>query len=57
MITFEDVDDLVEKIKWLLSDNDARRRLEEGAKKYAEEHSWEKVAEKHKSLFEKIVKR
>jgi len=57
LITFEDVDDLVEKIKWLLSDNDARRRLEEGAKKYAEEHSWEKVAEKHKSLFEKIIKR
>ena len=55
LTTFSDVDDLAEKIRWLLKDGEARRRLEEGARKYAEQNSWLAVAKKHLSLYRKVL--
>ena len=55
LITFENVDDLVEKIKFLLNDNVARHKLEEAAMKYAESTSWDKVAKQHIALYEEVL--
>jgi len=55
LMTFKDVADLRNKIKLLLRDAKARRRLEEGAKAYAESVSWSRVAEKHLSLYRHIL--
>ncbi len=55
LMTFGDVGDLREKIRLLLKDEDARRELEAGARKYSEENSWKKVAEKHLDLYKHIL--
>jgi len=55
LMTFSDLDDLREKIRLLLKDDDARRELEAGARKYTEENSWNKVAEKHLELYNHIL--
>ena len=51
LTTFKDVSDLRRKIRKLLKDGDARRDLEKGARRYAEENSWPKVAERHLELY------
>jgi glycosyltransferase involved in cell wall biosynthesis len=56
LMTFRDVQDLRRKIRRLLRDEELRRRLEEGARAYAESVSWPRVAEKHISLYEDILK-
>jgi len=53
--TFKTVRGLVRKIKWLLKDEEARRRLEEGARRYAEKHSWCNVAKLHIDVYEKVL--
>jgi len=55
LMTFSDLDDLREKIRLLLKDEDVRRELEAGARKYTEENSWNKVAEKHFELYKHIL--
>lgn len=51
LVTFHDVNDLLPKAKALLADEELRRNLSEAAKKYAEDNSWSKIAEKHKKLY------
>jgi len=53
--TFKTVRGLVAKIKQLLKDEEARRRLEEGAWRYAEKNGWSVVAKKHLSLYHDIL--
>jgi len=55
LLTFKDIDDLVEKIQGLLEDDGLRKKLEDGAKKYCMENSWNIIAEKHLSLYENIL--
>jgi len=56
LMTFKNVADLKNKIKLLLRDGEARRRLEEGAKAYAESVKWiPNIAEKHLSLYKHIL--
>jgi glycosyltransferase involved in cell wall biosynthesis len=55
LMTFKGVEDLKRKIKRLLKDEALRRKLEEGARKFAEENSWVSVAEKHLSLYKHIL--
>jgi glycosyltransferase involved in cell wall biosynthesis len=55
LMTFKGVEDLKRKIKRLLKDEALRRKLEEGARKFAEQNSWGSVAEKHLSLYKHIL--
>jgi len=43
------------KIRKILEDDKLRKKLEEGAKKYASEHSWLKIAEKHVNLYNSVL--
>lgn len=57
LMTFKkgDADDLVEKIKFLLNDSEARHKLEVAAMKYCESTSWDKVAQLHIALYNKVL--
>jgi len=55
LMTFNDLEDLREKIRLLLTDGDAKRRLEAGARAYAEANSWSKVAKQHIKLYEETL--
>lgn len=55
LMTFEDVDDLVEKIKFLIKNPEEKQKLEEGARNYAESVEWGKVGQKHIELYESIL--
>ena len=55
LMTFSDLDDLREKIRLLLKDENTRMELEAGARKYTEENSWNKVAERHLELYNHIL--
>ena len=55
LMTFKGVEDLKRKIKRLLKDEALRQRLEEGARKFAEQNSWGSVGEKHLSLYKAIL--
>ena len=55
LMTFKDVKDLTRKIKRLLKDDEMRKSLEEGARRYCEDNSWGKVAMKHIELYESLV--
>jgi len=55
LVTFKDLDDLVEKIKYFVSDVDARRKLEDGARKYAFRYRWDVVARKHIKLYWSLI--
>jgi glycosyltransferase involved in cell wall biosynthesis len=56
LLTFRDATDLSRKIKRLLRDEGLRRRVEEGAKAWVEKNSWSRVAEKHISVYNEIVR-
>lgn len=55
LTTFTDIESLRRKIKRLLKDEASRKRLEEGARKYAEETAWSKIATKHMELYDKVL--
>jgi len=55
LTTFKGVNSLTKKIRLLLRDEDARTKLEEGARSYVEANSWEKVAEQHINLYEDLT--
>lgn len=55
LTTFGNVEELREKIKWLLNDTDARRALEKRAREYAEATSWLNVARLHTDLYGKVL--
>lgn len=55
LLTFDDLDDLRWKIRLLLKDDDARGKLEAGARAYAEANSWSKVAKQHIDLYEETI--
>jgi glycosyltransferase involved in cell wall biosynthesis len=55
LMTFENAKDLEEKIKFLLKDADARRKLEEAAMKYATSTSWSVVAKQHIKLYQEVL--
>jgi glycosyltransferase involved in cell wall biosynthesis len=55
LVTFKDVDDLADKIKFLLENEAERCKLEEAAMKFAESTSWDKVAKMHISLYEEVL--
>ena len=55
LLTFNSVEDLAEKIKFLLENEAERCKLEEAAIKFAESTSWDKVAKMHKLLYEEVL--
>lgn len=55
LMTFNDEKDLEEKIHMLLSDAEAKKKLEVGARNYAEANSWDAVAKRHISFYEHIL--
>ena len=55
LMTFKNVKDLRRKIKRLLKDEKLRSSLEEGARNYAEENCWSKVAERHVALYKEVL--
>lgn len=55
LTTFKGVNSLAKKIRKLLKDDEYRALLEEGARAYAEENSWSKIAEQHKALYEDTI--
>mgnify|MGYP000409699739 CR=1 FL=1 len=57
LATFSSTEDLVREVRELLKDESLRRRLEEGARKYAERNSWTEVADKHLSLYKRVLSR
>jgi len=56
LTTFKGVNSLARKIRLLLKDEDARTKLEAGARSYVEANSWEKVAEQHIKLYKGVFK-
>jgi len=54
---FEDVDGLAEKIRYLVENPSEREKLERKAREYAEETSWPKIAERHKTKYKEVLKR
>ena len=55
LTTFKGVNSLAKKIRLLLKDEEARTKLEEGARAYVEANSWKKVAEQHIKLYDGLV--
>jgi glycosyltransferase involved in cell wall biosynthesis len=56
LITFKDVPNLSEKIEQLLKDENLRRQLQEGARKYTEKTSWSPhIAKQHIALYEEVL--
>ena len=55
LTTFRGVNSLVKKIRKVLRDEEYRASLEAGARAYAEANSWEKVAEQHIELYERLL--
>jgi len=55
LLTFDDLEDLRWKIRLLLKDEDARGKIEAGARAYAEDNSWKNVAEQHLTLYEELI--
>ncbi|GAG96742.1 unnamed protein product, partial [marine sediment metagenome] len=55
LMTFKGVKDLTRKIKRLLKDEELRKSLEEGAKKFVEKRTWSKVAQLHIKLYEEVL--
>ena len=57
LMTFKtnDVEDLACKIKLLLSDNEQRLKLEQGARTYCDSVTWPKIAQLHKKLYEEVL--
>jgi len=55
LITFKGINDLKRKIRRLLKDKDYRIKLEEGAKNYCLENSWENVAKKHLDIYNQVL--
>jgi len=56
LLTFKNVDHLRKKIKRLLKDEDLRRELQEAAKAFSQQNSWENIAKKHIQLYEQILR-
>lgn len=56
LMTFRSVKNLTKKIRLLLKDEALRASLEEGARAYAEENAWSKVAEQHVELYEEVLR-
>jgi glycosyltransferase involved in cell wall biosynthesis len=55
LITFRGKKDLTRKIKKLLTDSEARHKLEKNAWKYAEKTSWENVAAQHIQIYKSVL--
>jgi len=55
LITFRSVTDLRNKIRKVLRDEELRRKLEEGATKYSNDNSWDRVADMHLKLYEEML--
>lgn len=51
-----DVEQIKEAIN-LLKDEKLYKKLSEGARKFAEEHSWDKIAHKYKDAFDKCIEK
>jgi glycosyltransferase involved in cell wall biosynthesis len=57
LMIFRDVDDLADKIKILLENDQAREVLENSAQEYAQRNRWSEIAKQHIKLYEEILKR
>jgi len=57
LVTFKGVKNLKRKIKRLLKDKDYRAKLEEGARNYCMENSWENVAKKHLDVYNHVLEK
>ena len=55
LLTFKFTEDLAEKIKFLLKNDDARHKLEESAYKYAESVAWPVIAKLHVKLYQEVL--
>lgn len=55
LLTFKDQKDLTRKIKRLIKNEDARCKLENGAKKYAKANSWTNIAKKHVKVYRHVL--
>lgn len=55
LMTFNDIDDMRDKIRLLLRDEDAKGKLEAGARRYVENNSWAKIAEMHLTQYNDLV--
>ena len=55
LLTFKDIEDLARKLKMLLGDEELRRRMEANARRYAEEHSWPKIAQRHIEVYREVL--
>jgi len=56
LVTYRNSLDLTAKLNRLLNDEVERKRLEDGAKRYAEENSWDAVAKRHICFFEQVLR-
>lgn len=57
LTTFRTNKDFEAKLRLLLNDEEARKRLEDGAKRYCEANSWSNVASQHIALFERLLRK
>jgi len=55
LVTFRGIRSLRSKIRTLLKDKDARIKLEEGARKYSLDNSWENVAKMHVKAYKSLL--
>jgi glycosyltransferase involved in cell wall biosynthesis len=56
-LTYKSIEDLIEKIKTLLNDEQANEKLREGARNYAEKNSWGNIAKQHVALYSDVLKK
>lgn len=55
LTTFSDLDDLREKIRTVLGDDEVKKRLEAGARRYRAENGWAEVAARHVELYRAVT--
>lgn len=55
LMTFKGTEDLTEKIKLMLADEELRKHYEECATKFTQENSWAEVAKQHTNLYADVV--
>lgn len=56
LMTFKSVKDLTRKIKLLLSNDELRAKLEQGARNYSKSVEWSEIAKRHINLYKDVIK-
>ena len=56
LVNYNDPKDISEKVNFILENPEKRRKIENKAYKFGQETRWNKIAQKHINIFEKLIK-